>query len=470
MASVVSAGRAIAGFDSASAMVRVLGAALDGREAPLLAQFPAPLEPALDGLMNGIQRLPAPAVEAIYRRAGWLDAVSARQLRQVRSEQLAAWVVRQIPRRRYPVVFVGSSNGAVAHLAAALGAPWLPQTLLLAVRTGGLDPDDPAADMRAMMPVGRALLEANPGLALHHMHDPVQDRLMIARMTYFRVKFLRLPLPYREFLASCLAPGGTVVLVDCALRWPTTTVGERHVFQFGAPGGATEQEFSGGGPRVAEFLHRQGSERDRWFPPAADGDSPEAEWGFAEPLAQSIAAEREVTVDRLRFGQPEDLSPLVAGLFRDWYGGNGLPTGRLLVSSFLLMDPLLAIRTGHVPYWALFGVRPSLDRLASYLSGTPAYDDIRLTVFPHGAESIGLADIGDWQAVLASAREHGELIALDPGRYPRHFRALSGFHRELSRLPRVPAPPALGWDVARRYLATHAPAHHVAFGEDRVAR
>jgi hypothetical protein len=134
------------------------------------------------------------------------------------------------------------------------------------------------------------------------------------------------------------------------------------------------------------------------------------------------------------------------------------------------MDPLLAIRTGHVPYWALFGVRPSLDRLASYLSGTPAYDDIRLTVFPHGAESIGLADIGDWQAVLASAREHGELIALDPGRYPRHFRALSGFHRELSRLPRVPAPPALGWDVARRYLATHAPAHHVAFGEDRVAR
>jgi hypothetical protein len=379
-------------------------------------------------------------------------------------------VVRQIPRRRYPVVFAGSSNGAVAHLAAALGAPWLPQTLLLAVRTGGLDPDDPAADMRAMMPAGRALLAANPDLALHHMHDPVQDRLMIARMTYFRVKFLRLPRAYREFLATCLAPGGTVVLVDCGLRWPTTTVGDRHVFQFGAPGGATQQEFATGGPRVAEFFRREGSERERWFPPAADGDSPEAEWGLAEPFAQSIAAERGLAVDRLRFRQPEDLSPLIAGLFRDWYAGNGLPTGRLLVSSFLLMDPVLAMRTGHVPYWALFGVRPSLDRLAGYLSGAPAYDDIRLTVFPHGAESIGLADIGEWQAVLGSAREHGELIAIDPGRYPRHFRALSGFHRELSRLPRVPELPPLGWDVARRYLATHGPRHQVAFGEDRVAR
>ncbi len=59
------------------------------------------------------------------------------------------------------------------------------------------------------------------------------------------------------------------------------------------------------------------------------------------------------------------------------------------------MDPTLAMRTGLVPYWALFGTRPSLDRLAGYLSRT-AYDDIRLTVFPHGEDSIGLPGIGEW--------------------------------------------------------------------------
>jgi len=160
-----------------------------------------------------------------------------------------------------------------------------------------------------MTPAGRALVGGNAALALHHMHDPVQDRLMIARMAYFRIKFLQLPGPYRAFLANCLAPGGTVVVVDCALRWPTTTVGDRHVFQFGAPGGATEGEFREGGPRVAEFLHRQGSDCDRWLPPAADGDSPEAEWGFAQPLATDVAAaaavERGLTVERLRLEQPK---------------------------------------------------------------------------------------------------------------------------------------------------------------------
>jgi hypothetical protein len=121
------------------------------------------------------------------------------------------------------------------------------------------------------------------------------------------------------------------------------------------------------------------------------------------------------------------------------------------------------MRTGQVPYWALFGTTPSLDRLTGYLSGTSAYDDIRLTVFPHGIDSVGLASIGEWQRLLGQARQHGRLLAVDPDHYPRHFRALTGFHHDLSRLPRVPAMPPLPWDAARRYLASHAPAHHTTF-------
>jgi hypothetical protein len=72
--------------------------------------------------------------------------------------------------------------------------------------------------------------------------------------------------------------------------------------------------------------------------------------------------------------------------------------------------------------------------------------------------------------VLRNARQHGQLIAIEPGHYPRHFRALTGFHRELSRLPRVSALPPLGWETARQYLATHAAAQNVTFHEDYVAR
>lgn len=52
---------------------------------------------------------------------------------------------------------------------------------------------------------------------------------------------------------------------------------------------------------------------------------------------------------------------------------------------------------------------------------------------------------------------------MHPDRYPRHFRALTGFHHELPGLPRTPAAPPLSWAAARRYLAGHAPSHHATF-------
>jgi Thiamine pyrophosphate enzyme, N-terminal TPP binding domain len=119
---------------------------------------------------------------------------------------------------------------------------------------------------------------------------------------------------------------------------------------------------------------------------------------LAEDVAEA-AAEQGLNTVRLRLRQPEDASPLIAGPFQDWYGRNGRPASRLLVSSFLLMDPLLAIRTGSVPYWALFGTQSSQDRLAGYLSRAHRYDDIRMTVFPHGTDSIGLAS---WRIVHRS--------------------------------------------------------------------
>lgn len=118
--------RAIAGFDSASGMVRVLGAALHGREAALLAQLPRWLKPGIDWLAARVEQLPEPAPQALYRRSGWLDAVPASKVADIRSDELAAWVVRKYPARKYPAVLIGSSNGALVHLAAALGIPWLP--------------------------------------------------------------------------------------------------------------------------------------------------------------------------------------------------------------------------------------------------------------------------------------------------------------------------------------------------------
>jgi hypothetical protein len=156
--------------------------------------------------------------------------------------------------------------------------PWLPQTVLLPVRQRGLDPDDPRRAAGALAGTGRALLDRNPDIVLHHMHDPNQDRLTLRRMAYFRVKRRTLGPAYETFLTEHLQSGGEIIVTECGLRWPVTHLGDRQVVQFGAVGGIPPEEYRTGSDRVTAYLRRYGASRDRWTAPAPDGEAPEAEW------------------------------------------------------------------------------------------------------------------------------------------------------------------------------------------------
>src|SRR5438128_1573383 len=304
----------LADFDSAPAMVRALAAYLHGRDLPGLGIW----HPALEPLARVLNRLPRRLREVVYRFAGRLEAIPAEHLSDVRAETLSRWVVDQYPRRRYPAVAIGSSNGAAVHLWAALGIPWLPQTFLIPVRAR-LDPDEPRQSLEWGRRHGPSLLAANPDLQLHHMHDANQDRLMIRYMQYFRVKRRHLGETFTRFLEETLEPGATLFLVECGLSWPTTRIAERHVFQHGALGGATPEEYLHGSARVEAYLRRYRVPRRRWDAPRPDGSSPEAEWGFEPRLrddVERLARRHGWRVRRLVFEQPEALSPLVAELYR----------------------------------------------------------------------------------------------------------------------------------------------------------
>ncbi|WP_043636559.1 hypothetical protein [Nonomuraea candida] len=451
------AGRAVASFDSATGMLRALSRFLHDKDVPLLGQAPAALEAPISALAGGAARLPRALKERAYALSGWAEAVPARRVPEIRSEELAGWVSGHYPRRPSPVAFVGSSNGALVHLAAALGVPWLPQTLLLPVRRHGVSPDDPRGDLAVTRPAGEALLAANPDLVLHHMHDANQDRLMIAGMTYFRVKWRRLAAAYRRFLEETLPRGATLVVVDCGLRRPVTRVGPRYLFQHGALGGATPEEYEHGGPRVAAYLRRYGSDRRAWDYPPADGESPEAEWGFEPELLgdlTDLARRNGWRLARLRFEEPEDLSPVVADLYRSWYARRGLPGDRLLVECFLLLEPWWTLRSGSVPYWMVFNAEQSRRRALSYLDGVEAFDEIRLMLFSHGVESVGLASVADWRELLGRARKVGVFTGVDTGTYPRDFAGLIRARRELARIRTTyPMPLPLEWPVAEEFLA-----------------
>lgn len=411
--------KGIAKFDSASAMTLALARCLGGQDFSGLGQ-PA----GLQAVTRGADWVPRRLREFVFAHMGAQEGVKPDEVDTVSCEQIAEWVTQLYPKRHYPAVMIGSSNGALGHINAALGIPWLGQTFLTLVDQKGLDADDAIGAMEAGKEPAARFLDANPDVQLHQMHDPAQDRLMTGLISYFRWKFRRLPQAYREFIRSSVAPGGTVYIVECSRRWPTTRVGERHVYQFGALGGPTTEEYLHGGKRVKEYLKRHNSSYSHWKPPATDTDGPEAEWGFEESLREDILqfARREgYRVVRILFDDPEDTSGLVADFYRDWYHERGMPTDRLVIESFVLHEPHWVMRTGAVPLWMTFNMKPSLEFVEKYLDETAPFEQIYLMLFAHGVDSIGLPDIEEWRQLLNRAGNQGEFLGLKPETYPAHF-------------------------------------------------
>jgi hypothetical protein len=449
--------REVAGFDSASAMVVALARFLDGQDTPPLGK---PAFAALRPLAALVARVPGAARRSVYSVFSGAEGRPEAEIAALDADAVFGGVADAYPRRRYPAVVIGSSNGALTHLCAALGVPWLPQTLLLPVRQREISPDDPARAAHAFDRTARELLDRNTDLVLHHMHDPNQDRLTLRRMAYFRVKRTRLGGAYERFLTDTLAPGAPIVLAECGQRWPATTIGERHLFQFGGVGGMPASEYYDGSPRVTDYLRRYRAPTRQWTAPPADTEAAEAEWGFEPGLDEDVAAfahRHGHPVLRLRFAAPEDLSPLVAELYRWWYRRRGLPADRLVIDSFMLLDPWWTLRTGAVPYWSAFPVEPSLRRLEHYLDGTKPYDHMHLGLFCHGVESVGMATADQWSRLLSRAGVQGSFAGVSPRLYPSDPRTLFGFQRALRAIPdRPPRPRPLPLDTVAAFLEQHA--------------
>src|SRR5205814_241746 len=84
---------------------------------------------------------------------------------------------------------------------------------------------------------------------------------------------------------------------------------------------------------------------------------------------------------------------------------------RRLVAARFTRSPSIALcrrgrpwtlRTGSIPFWMLFNTEPSARALAAYLDRAGRFDEIALMLFSHGVESVGLAGIERWRALLDS--------------------------------------------------------------------
>jgi hypothetical protein len=110
-------------FDPTAGMVRAVGSFLHGKP---IAETPPPVLPkSAARRFSWLRRRPSPSV------------ADPRQELEDDAEAAARWMAGCYPRRRYPAVAVGTANGALVHLCALLGIPWLPQNFSLPGRTPG---------------------------------------------------------------------------------------------------------------------------------------------------------------------------------------------------------------------------------------------------------------------------------------------------------------------------------------------
>jgi hypothetical protein len=412
--------RLVASFDSATVLHAGLAAALRGRPFPHLGN-----NAAAAAAVRAAGQLPWPILRTLYTRIGAAEGIQPDRLGDVDLGAVAQWLVDGLPRRRFPAVLIGSTNGALAHLAAAMQVPWLPGTVLIPVERVA-DPQRPVDALRFGQQYAPPLLVANPDVVLHHMHDQVQDELMVARMTYFRTKWRDLPAAYARYLAERLQPGAPVVLVEDRSSWPVVRVGERHVFQPGAQGGC----------RPEDYLRRPHT-------PVPNDAAPEAEWGAEPGLGEAVGrwcAGHGHPLIRISYSGPQAPAHAVATVMRGWYRERDESADRLLLSSFVLADPWRTINAGAVPYWTFFSVQPALQSFTEHLEAAEPYRAIDILLFQHGVRSAGIATPAEWLGVARATGAEARLLGQDPRRFPHDIASLGRYGPALARLPAARMP------------------------------
>ncbi|MBN2482824.1 MAG: hypothetical protein JXD21_01320 [Candidatus Omnitrophica bacterium] len=417
-------------FDSTSSMLYSLSYYLK-REAEAIG-----LPPKLPGFIGGIlNSLPEKTRQRIYTWVGAMEGIDHHKIAQIEAEEMSRHAVSQYPVKQYPGMMIGSSNGAVVHLCAALDIPWLPQTFLVAIRRD-MGPDDLKQDAEWGRPVAEEIHRHNPELIMHQMHDPVQDRLMVSKMGYFRMKRRTLGKTYEHFIKTNLIPGGTLFVCECTYQWEKTRFSDHHFFQVGGLGDVSDREYLQGSDRVGRFLKEQGSPLKKWDVPETTGRYPEAEWGFSPELHEDIiryAKENGYKVMTIIFDHPEDISAFTADFYRWWYRKNDFVSRRVLIECFALLEPLWSVLTRSVPFWLAFNTSSSMETVKKYIKRHGDFDDIYVFLLSNGVRGIGISRPDQWEEIFNYARHQGIFLGVDEEEFPQDMGAFIRYHHEFKK-------------------------------------
>jgi hypothetical protein len=343
------------------------------------------------------------------------------QINSISQDALLSWCLDQYPARKYQAIIVGQPNGAVAHLAALLQAPFLSSSFAFAIRREKIELEDIQAYHLAGQRFASALAQTLPDFEIINHYDPFHDRNLVKFVNRIRAKLWCLPPQYQDFIKGHLAEGGKLILINCTFPWWQTRVGEREFLQIGGLGGISPEEYL---KRFGEFLksHRFTLEV-----------RPESEWGTPEDFVKSVRefAEREnIPLIEIKYERPEDYSPLA---YRLYLSCEGVRKDWILFDNFNHQNPQTNIETGIPGFWLPFNTTYSYEVALGFLEGK-SFERIYWTVLPSFAQSEDLVDLNQWQNLFSGHTTYQQLLGVDPRKFPADCLAPFKLARDLAGL------------------------------------
>lgn len=409
MAAQTQAAVGIVPFDSGTRAVREVAEALTGNGRSILESYP----PGSKIFLGVVSLLPEDsriaAIEWGIRRS---FGDSPDHADNVSVDALAEWCIAQYPGNElYPIIVIGSPNGAVAHLAALLGAPLLTTSFGLAFHHGmpgsgantrtSIDPDDVTAYRQTCLTVARRIAfgNANEGYELVCHFDPVHDRAMVQAAAFIRVKLRDLPDCYRSFVHERLASNGTLLLADCTYLWPQIALDERVFLQIGGLGAISP----------ADYL-------ERWPAGGPIEIRRESEWGCPEAFADAVRVYAEANnIDLVQVSRdhPAEYSLLAYAAYQVCAG---VREDTILIDCFNHLNPRTNIIAGIPGLWLPFNTADGIVLIDRALRGR-TFDTIYLTPLPSFVSSPDTASLDDWVRSLA-CQGTLEWIGIRPELFP----------------------------------------------------
>jgi len=431
----------VVSFDSGTRVVREVAEALTGAGRSILECYP-PVSRIFLGLVSLLPERARVAVIDWGMRLSLGETLD--RASEVSVDDLAEWCVSQYPRRDagYPAILIGSPNGAVAHLAALLGAPFLTTSFGLAFRHETIEADDSDAYTALAAAAADRIVASNrePGFEVVCHYDPIHDRSVVKVASFLRIKLHEIPASYEAFIRDTLAPGGKLILIDCEYAWPQIPLGERVFLQVGGLGGVPPEAYLADRSVDSPVLRR------------------ESEWGCPTPFAEAartLGNECGFPLREIRFAHPSDYSALV---YRAYLRCDDVRPDMLLIDTFNHQNPRTNLETGVPALWLPFNTLDTLDVVERTLSGAKL-ERILLAPLPSFAEADDTVPLKTLEETLLP---YGpvELIGVRADRFPADplgpFR-LARDLRELRRTLALPVPLRLEPGDLESLLVPEAP-------------